>query len=165
SVAVFEPVIPPAYGLLKEADRGFRHPVLRIDVPPGTDDPKPRNLQPLEQPRNGVGVTVGPAPDCEHWALDGREILTDGAVLPVVVIALMGEPERREKRNCGDPLEPALAPARADDLGVERARLEGQHDAAPPEIVVEDAAAHVVDVVGITVVGRADRDDRLERGR
>ena len=40
-----------------------------------------------------------------------------------------------------------------------------EHGRAPGEVVVEQAAAHVVDVVGIAVVGRAERDDRLQRRR
>ena len=37
--------------------------------------------------------------------------------------------------------------------------------AAPAEILVDDAAALEMDVVGVAIIGRAQRDDRLERRR
>jgi hypothetical protein len=39
------------------------------------------------------------------------------------------------------------------------------HDRTPPEVLLDQAAAHVVDVAGIAVVGRAEGDDGLERRR
>ncbi len=77
----------------------------------------------------------------------------------------MPRPQRRPERHRRETLLPLRAPAFADEGGIGGARLIDQHDAAPPEIVVDDAAAHVVHVVGIAVVGRAHGEDRLERRR
>ena len=41
----------------------------------------------------------------------------------------------------------------------------GKHRRPPPEIIVEQTAAHVVDVVSVAIVGEANRNDRFERGR
>ena len=64
-----------------------------------------------------------------------------------------------------DALAPHRAPALADDLRIGRVRAEGQQRRAPLQILIQQAATHVVGVVGVAVVGRAERDDRLERGR
>ncbi len=77
----------------------------------------------------------------------------------------MLQPERRERHQVLDPRPPHLAPARADDLGIGRIGAVGQKDRAPLQVLVEQAAAHVVGVVGVAVVGRAERDDRLQRRR
>ena len=62
------------------------------------------------------------------------------------------------------PLHPHLPPALADQCGVGRARGAGEHRRAPGEFLAQQAAAHVVDVVGVTVVCRAQRDHRPQRG-
>ena len=47
----------------------------------------------------------------------------------------------------------------------EPARLIGEHDRAPPQIVVEQQPAHIVDIVAIAVVGGIGGNDRLQRRR
>ena len=57
-------------------------------------------------------------------------------------------------------------PALADGGRIRRARVEGEHRGGPRQrLDPEQAAAHVVDVVGVAVVRGADRDDRLQRRR
>ncbi len=61
--------------------------------------------------------------------------------------------------------EPQLAPAVAHDGRIGRARVVGEHGRGPAEVVEEERAAHVVDVVRVAVVGRARRENRAQRGR
>ena len=158
-------MVPPAHGFLQVADGGPRHAVVRIDVTPGTNDAEPRDFESLEQPGNRVRITVGPAADGKHRTGDGAEVHTHGAMLPVVVETLVLEPQGRKKRQRLDTLEPTFAPGGTHDLRIERASLVGQHDVAPPEIVVQQATTHEVDVVGIAIVARTAGNDRLERRR
>ena len=122
--------------------------------------------QTLEQPRDRVGVAVGPAADRVDGDLDPRVVLADRAVAPVVVAALVGEPRLDEGGRPLHALEPGLAPPVADGRRVGRLGEEREHRRRPREHVErEDAAADVVHVVGVAVVARAHRDDRAERRR
>ena len=136
-------------------------PLCGKDVRPRPDQPLPRALQAFEQARHGVGIAVGPAADRVDRALDRAVVLAHRAVAPEVVAPLVLQPERREGHQVVDPLLPHLAPALADDLGIGRIGAVAEQDRAPLQVLVEQAAAHVVGVVGVAVVGRAERDDRL----
>src|SRR2546429_2958796 len=100
-ILTLEPVIPPAHRLLQVADRRSRDAIMRIKMAPGTDDAEPRHLEALEESRYSVCVSVRPAADRQYGALDRREILADRAMLPVVVVTLVGEPQRSEERRVG----------------------------------------------------------------
>ncbi len=121
--------------------------------------------QALQHPRDGVGVAVGPAAHRVHRRLDPREVLAHRPLLPVVVAALVGHPRVDERRRALHPLDPHVAPALADDRRVGRPRVPHEHRGGPLHHVGRDAAAVVVHVVGVAVVGRAERDDRLQRRR
>ena len=136
-----------------------------IFVRPGADQALLRAAQAREQPRDRVGVAVRPAADRIHRALDGGEILAHRAVLPERVAPLMPQPVLDQERAVLEALEPHLPPALADQRRVRRARGIGEHHRRPGEVIGQQAAAHVVDVVGVAVVGRAQRDDRLQRRR
>ena len=66
--------------------------------------------------------------------------------------------------RCLHPLEPHVAPAVADGRRVGRPR-QPNIDAAHSSMSRVHAAAVVVHVVGVAVVGRAEGDDRLQRRR
>ena len=122
--------------------------------------------RPSMQPRDRVGVAVGPAADRVDGHLDGGVVLAHRALAPVVVAALVGEPVLDEGRRALDALEPGLAPAVAHRGRVGRQRVAGEHGRRPRQHVDgQDAAADVVHVVGVAVVAGAHRDDRLERRR
>ena len=76
----------------------------------------------------------------------------------------MIQPARGEEGKRLDSREPALAPVVARHR-IGRSGLVGQHLGAPVEIVGQQAAAHVVDVVGVAIHGRAAGHDRLQRRR
>ena len=84
------------------------------------------------------------------------------AMLPIGVAALMLQPVVHQQGLVLQPLEPHLAPALAHQRRVGRMGLEGEHGRAPGEIIDQQAAAHVVDVIGIAVIGGAERDHRLQ---
>ena len=160
-----QPLVPPAHRLLQKADRRAGHAVVRKEVRPRPDQALLRALQAREQARDRVRVAVRPAADRIDRAADGAVVLADRAVLPVVVAPLVLHPERRERHEIVDPLAPHRAPAIADDLRIGRIGAVIEQDRAPLHVLVQQAAAHVVGVVGIAVVGRAQRDDRLQRLR
>ncbi len=138
---------------------------MRIHVGPGPDQTFARHSQTREHTGHRVGVAVSPAADRVHRTSDPRGIYTYRSALPVRVAALVPEPDFREERSVRESLQPHLAPTLADQLGVGRQGVQGKQDRAPDEVLVEQATAHVVRVVGVAIVGRANGDDRLELGR
>jgi hypothetical protein len=140
--------------------------VVGKGVRPRPDEPLARDGEAREQPEDGVRVAVGPAADRVHRHLDRVVVLADGAVPPVAVAALVREPVLDVGRRPLQSLDPDLAPRVGEQRGVGRPRVPRQHRGGPVEHVArEDAAAAVVDVVGVAVVGRAERHDRAERRR
>ena len=121
---------------------------------------------PLDQARDCVLVAVAPAADGQCRGLDRRKILADRAALPIGVATLMLQPDGGKERLVLQPVEPHVAPfVAAGQRRVRRPRRIGQHGGAPAHVLVEQQAALVVDVVGVAVVGRAERDDGLQRRR
>ena len=165
-VDALEPAIPPAQALLEEADRRPRLAVLREGVRPGADQSLARAGQPRDQARDGVGVAVRPASHRVDRGLDRGVVLAHRSVAPVVVAALVREPGLDHRGRALHALEPGVAPAVPDRGRVGRLGAEGQHRGRPREHVdPENAAADVVDVVGVAVVARAHGDHGLERRR
>ena len=166
-VDALEPVVPEAQRFLQVADRRSRHDLVGKAVRPGSDQALARPGQAGQQAHDGGVVTVGPAADRVDRRFDRRVVLADRAVLPVGVATLVGKPGFGPVAVGGQALEPTLAPALgAHDLRVRRQRIEVQHGGSPGQHVeARDAAALVVHVVGVTVVGRHEGDDRLQRRR
>ena len=158
-------MVPPAQAFLQEADARARLGEMRIAVRPRPDQPLLRAGEAGEQPRDGVGVAVGPAADGIDGAGDVGVVLAHRAVLPERVAALVLQPVVDQQRLVLQPLQPHLAPALADQRRVRRMRLQREHGRGPGDVVDEHAAAHGVDVVGIAVVGRAQGDDGLQLRR
>ena len=160
-----QPVVPPAQALLQEADRRRRHGEVRVLVDPGAGQAEPGRPEAGEQPRDGVGVGVAPAADGEDRGLDRREVHADRAVLPETVAPLMPQPVGHQQRLVLQALQPDLPPRGADQDRVRRTGRVGEHGRGPAQVLVQQAAALVVDVVGVAVVGRAERDDGLQGRR
>ncbi len=139
---------------------------MGIEMAPGTGDAlHVRALEIFHQAEYGGGVAVGPAADGEDGAGELAVILADRAMLPEGVAPLMLQPEGGEGLQDLQPLEPALLPVGADHGGIGRHAGDGEEGAAPIHVVGQQAAAHVVDVVGVAVDGRAAGDDGLQRRR
>ncbi len=132
---------------------------------PRPDQALARNGEPFEEARYGVGVAVGPAADRVHRALDRRVILAHRAVPPIGVAALVPGPDLQEQRHVRQTLQPHRPPALADQRGIGRMAHRAEEERRPAETRIQLGAAHVVHVVGVAIVGRADRDDGLERRR
>src|SRR4051812_15614963 len=119
-----------------------------------------------EQPEDRVAVGVVPSADHVHGAGDRREVLAHGALLPELVAPLMRRPGHAVGRRRSHAREPVVAPALPHDGRIGRLRVDREHRRRPREAVPrKQAAAHVVDVVGVAVVGRAHADHGPERGR
>ena len=120
-----EPVVPPAHGLLQEADLRPGVPVLRPLVAPRADQRAARAVEALEHPEDRVDVGVGPAADGQHRALAPRRSPRRSS---------RGASTRRE-RWCvshsrsrstlpSSRSQPQLSPPLADDLRVRGAGVE-----------------------------------------
>ena len=164
-VLTLQPVVPPAQGLLQEANLRVRNGEMRVLVGPRTDNCPNRRFEAVEQARNGIGIGVIPTANGEHRGFDLGKVLTDRAVVPVVIAVRMPQPFGGEERFCLQALHPDVEPGIADNGRVRRARRVGEHGSAPTEILVDQAATLVVDIVGIPIVGGAQGDDRLQRFR
>ena len=162
-VDALEAPVPPAQRLLQEADGRAGLAQVRVLVRPRPDQPLAADLrQRRDQAEHGVAVAVGPAGHGVHRAADRGVVLAHGAVLPVVVAALVLQPLLQPEPAALQPLQPHLAPALADDVGIRRQQVVHEEGGTPDQVLVEQAAAHVVDVVGVAVVGGAQRDDALQ---
>ena len=164
-VDILEPVVPPAQRLLQEADRRIGNREVRILVHPR---PQQRLLgagEVLHHPRDRIDVRIPPAADHVDRRFDIGVALADRAMLPVVVPVLVVQPGFRQQRHVVEPVLPHLAPAFAHQRRVGHGGGKAQHGRRPAEILQQHVAALVVDVVGVAIVGGAQRDDRLERLR
>ena len=165
-VNTLQPMVPEAQGLLQEPDRRTRIPKLGPDVLPRTDERLAWTCEPLKQSRDRARVPVRPAADDVDGSRDRAVVLSDGALLPVVVSALVAQPFLGEKRAAFEPLHPDLPPVLANECWVRRPRVEGHHHGGPrQQIEGERQAADVVDIVGVAIVGRTAGDNRLQLGR
>ena len=158
-----EPAIEPADDLPMEIG-GVDLRDMGILVLPRPNQRAGRRGQVRGERRRGVDVGVRPAADGQHRRLDGLPVLADRAVPPVGIAGRMVQPAGGEEGQRFNPLHPAFAPVVAQHR-IGRSGLVGQHLGAPVEVVGQQAAAHVVDVVGIAVDGGAAGDDRLQRRR
>ena len=75
---------------------------------------------------------------------------------------LVPEPVGGEQRQVLQPMHPEVAPPLAHDLRIGRTRRIGEHLLRPREVVVQQAPALEVNVVGVPVVSGAHRDHRCE---
>ncbi len=166
SALALQPVVPPAQGLLEEADRrSGRQVPVGVVVGPGADQTADAvGGQVLHEAQHGVAVRVVPAADREDGGLDGAVVLADAAVAPVVVPGRVGRPGVRQRFDGLQALQPELPPRLTgvprigwQTGGGERRRRPGVH------VDRADGTSRVVRIVVIAIVGGADRDDRLER--
>src|SRR6185437_14247074 len=111
-----------------------------------------RRPQMLGEPERRVAIEVCPAAPEPHRALNRPVVEANRGVFPVLIEPLVAQPDLRPEALRLEPLEPHLAPALAHDLRIRRPRVEELHDAAPPEVVVEQCAARIVYAFGEAVI-------------
>src|SRR5262249_27662579 len=127
------------------------------------DETLARYAQPLKQAWDCILIGIGPAADGIYRALDRRVILADRSVLPIGVTSLVLQPKFEEQRHVLEALQPHRPPAIADQHRVGREAHGAEKERAPLKSVGrKKRAAHVMHIVGIPVVGRADGYDGLE---
>ena len=159
-VLALEPAVPPAQRLLQEAHGRLRLRLVRIEMRPRADRHFVRHRKVLRQAKRRVPVQVRPTTPKPDRTLDGCIVEAHRGMLPVIVEPLVLEPDLRPEPLGLEPLAPHSAPALAHDLRVRRTGVEELHDAAPPEVVVEQGSARVVDALREAIVGAHDGDDR-----
>ena len=157
-----EPMVPPAKRLLQKSHCGLGGSFMRIEMTPGTHGHLVRYGEIFRETQRGIAVQIRPAAPKPYGTGDRAVVEAHGTMLPVLIQRLMLEPEFGPKAFGLEPLQPHRAPALPDDLGIRGPCVEDLHDAAPPEIVVEQAAAGVMNAFGEAVIGPHHRDDRLQ---
>ena len=164
-IDALEVAVPPAQRLLQKTDARLGHGEMRVLVRPGADDAPGGRLQRAHQARHRIGVGIVPAAHGQHGGVDGADVLVDGAVFPVGIAVRVFQPGDGQQRLGLQPLQPHGAPALAHQRRIRRTRGVGMHRGRPAQVLTQQAAALVMDVVGVAVVGGAQRDHRLERRR
>jgi hypothetical protein len=162
-VDALEPVVPPSQDFLQESDLRTGQRKVRIGMRPGSDEAFARHREMFEQTRDCVLVAVGPTADRVDRALDRGVVLAHRPPPPEVVAPLVAQPSFEEQRHMLEALQPHRAATIADQRRVGRVAHRGKEERRPVEPRGQQSAAHVVHVVAVPVVGRADRHDRLQR--
>ena len=161
-VGAAQPVVPPAHQLLEEPDRRAGLAEVRVLVRPRAHEALARHVERGQQAEDRIRVAVGPSAGREHRDVDRAVVLADRTVAPVVVAVLVAQPLGEPQPAVAQPLVPHLPPPLADHVRVGRAGVVGEHRRRPRQVVRQQAAAHVVHVVGVPVVGERHRRDRAE---
>ena len=86
-------------------------------------------------------------------------------MLPEGVAVLMAQPVLQQQRFVLEAHQPHVAPALPHQQGIGRARAVRQHGGGPAAILVQQAAALVVDVIGVAIDRGVDGNHRLQRRR
>ena len=119
--------------------------------------------QACQHAEDGVGIAIGPAADGKDGTVDVVVIFADRTMLPEGIAALVRNPRFDMGWRLFQPFQPDAFPVVAHHVGIGRAAIVGKHNRRPPEhIRGQQTAAHVVDIVGIAVIGGAESNDRFE---
>src|ERR1700737_346381 len=95
-VRALEPLVPPFERILHESHRQTRHTHMWIAMRPGANQPFAGHLEPGQQTRDRVRISVGPPTDYIYGEANRREVLGNRSVLPVGVASRMSKPRRKE---------------------------------------------------------------------
>ena len=161
-IDVLQPVIPPPQRMLKKSNRGPRDALLRVFMTPGSDEAFYGARKMGKHARHRVRIPIFPTTDRIDRTFDIRIVFTDGPMLPVFIASLMLHPNfRRGGLPLFKAFKPCLAPIRLCNLGVWRQRHGVKKTGPPEESVGKQATTHPVHIVGIAIISRAVRNDRL----
>ena len=163
-VGVAQPPVEPADHLVDVIDPRPGDRAVRLHVAPRPHQQPLRHLEMLEQPERRAAVEVAPAADDHRRHADPVVVRPHRALPPErPVRLLLDRPEPRHQLV--DPPQPLLAPSLAGQRRHRRQRVHRHHEQRVAELDGLAHAAGEVDVVGVAVVRRVDRDDRLQRRR
>src|SRR5262249_24154418 len=137
---------------------------MRISMRPRSDETLARYRQSLEQAGNCIGIGIGPAANGVHRALDRLVILAYRSMLPISITSLVLQPKFEEQRHIGETLQPR-PPAIADKYWIGWETHRAEKERGPLRSGGKKRAAHVVRIVSISVIERADGYDCLEASR
>ena len=157
-VFALQPVIPPALRFLQEPYGGPRCAIMCIDMSPRSENSETRHFQSRKQARQRVCISIRPTTRDHHGHIDCIPIFIHRPMFPIVIATLMLHPEHGPIGHGFNAVNPVLAPARPNNSGIKRTCLIGMHDRTPPEIVIQQTAAHVMNIVIIAVISRANRE-------
>ena len=119
----------------------------------------------MHHAKDWIGVAIGIPPDSINRHLNCRVILANRPMLIERIAPLVPHPVQKPQPIILQPLHPHVAPPCTHDLRV-RWRVANRKGRRPPgQLVSEHRATHEMDVIGITVIGRTQRDDRAKRLR
>ena len=161
-----EPAIEEPHDLVELVEVRTRVGVVRPAVDPVADErPRRRRARRLH-PERRVDVGVAPAADVEDRRLDRVVVGGERARSPVRPVGLVPEPGDEPRRRQLEARPPLVEPAGAAEPDVGRHRV--HRDLADPvlrELARGHAAADVVDVGQVAVVGPLERRDGEEMRR
>ena len=157
-----QPVIPPPQRMLKKSYRRLWDTLLRVFMTPGSDEAFYGARKMSKHARHRVRIAIFPTTNRIDRTFDICIAFTDGPMLPVFITSLMLHPNfRRRGLPVFKAFKPCVAPVHPCNLGVWR-QGHGVKKAGPPEEPVgKQAPTHPVHIIGIAIVSRAMRNDRL----
>ena len=163
-VDALQPVVEEADQLVVPVDMWRRVGLVGRVMDPVADERLARRVRAaLEHSQRGVDVLVHPAADQEHRRREAVVAGREGTLPPVRPIVLLAEPLEEPDRGVLEAVEPFRCPGGAAVLGARRHRVHPDHaHGVLRQLGDRGAAAEVMDVVGVAVVGRHHRDDRGE---
>ena len=156
-------LVPPAKAFLQEAYARSGLCKMRILVGPWPDQSFFRTGQVLEQAEDGVRVPIRPTTHRIDRHLNVGIVFADRAVSVELVSPLVAEPVEHPQPVAFQALHPHLPPAVSHDCGIGRRVADREGRGPPAQLVGQHAATHEVDVVGVAIVGGAERNDRAQR--
>ena len=159
-----EPAVEPADQLADVVDAGTGDRVDRVHVAPRPHEQALGHVEVLDQPQGGVAVEVAPAADDHRRDPDQPVVGAQRAPAPERPVVLLLD-RAVPGHEVVDPRQPPLPPVVAGQGGHRREGVQRDHRQRVVELDRLADAAGVVDVVGVAVVGRIERDDRPQRRR
>ncbi len=137
---------------------------MRIGVRPWSDETLAGYRQSLKQARNCILIAIGPTTDRINRALDRRVVFAYRSVLPICIAPLVVQPIFLEQRYVLQALQPHRSPAIADQLRIGWQTHQAKKEKGPLKCGGgKQRATHIVRVVCVPIVGRANRYECLER--
>ncbi len=167
-VLASQPVGEKARGFIDPVDAGARPGRLRRRVHPGADQQLPGTRQTGVHAQHGVHIAVVPARDEIHG--DSQPVVAgpQRSVAPVGPVHRVLDPLEQIRLVVCEALLPDFGPTGAGQFRLWRQGVHGDHRVAVGAHVVvhaQIAAAIVVAVVSVTVVGGVEGHNRFQAGR
>ncbi len=161
-VETLEPVVEEPDELVQPVHPRARVRLVGQEVDPVADQRPARGIDAaLEHPQGRIDVAVHPAADQERRHGQAGPVRGERALPPERPVVLLAAPFEQPDRGLLQPLAPLRLPGLAAVEGPGRQGVRADHaDRVLAQLAGGGAAADVVDIVGVAVVGGIDRHDR-----